>query len=251
LGLLQGKITIVTGSNRGIGNNILARFAAEGAEIWAHARRFNEAHEAHTRALSEKFDVSVTPVYFDFEDREEMKGAVKKIRSSGKPIDVLVNNAGVTHNALFEMTKETDLRRVMEINFFAPYFFTQYAVRLMNKNGGSIVNISSVVGSNGHSGQSAYGASKAAMDALTKTLSQEFGGRNIRVNSIAPGMTETDMIRALSDITRANADREVEELVPLKRFGTPEEIANAALYLASDLSTFVTGQVLRVDGGLI
>jgi 3-oxoacyl-[acyl-carrier protein] reductase len=211
----------------------------------------DEAHEALTRDLSSKYGITVRPIYFDMTDREAMLGAVKTIRSSGASVDCLVNNAGVTHNALFEMSKEDDLRRVMEINFFSVYFFTQYIVRLMRKSGGSIVNISSVVGSDGHRGQSAYGASKAAVDTLTKTLSQELSGRGIRANAVAPGMTETDMVTTLSDATRDNAIHEVAELVPMGRFGRPEEIADVALFLASDCSSFITGQIIRADGGLI
>ncbi|MDR1027813.1 MAG: glucose 1-dehydrogenase [Clostridiales Family XIII bacterium] len=250
--LLQGKTAVVTGTRRGIGGRILERFAENGADVWAHARTESAEHEEFARNLSARHGVAVNPIYFDMTDRDAMFDAVKTIRSSGSGVDCLVNNAGVTHNALFEMSKEEELRNVMETNFFSVYFFTQYMVRLMLKKGcGSIVNISSVVGLDGHKGQSAYGASKAAVNTLTRTLALELGGKGIRVNAVAPGMTETDMVTTLPDVTRDNALREVEYLVPMGRFGVPDEIAEVVLFLSSDLSSFVTGQIIRADGGLI
>jgi 3-oxoacyl-[acyl-carrier protein] reductase len=167
--------------------------------------------------------------------------------SMKKPVDILVNNAGISYNALFQMSTIDKMIEVFNINFFSQMIFTQYIIKLMlrNKNG-SIINIASSTGIDGNAGRSIYGASKAAIICATKAMSTELGENGIRVNAIAPGITQTEMI---SDMTEAVIKETIQQ-THLKRAGNPYEIARAALFLASDISSYVTGQVLRVDGGL-
>ncbi len=245
--ILNGKTTVITGTARGMGRQMVEVFSSLGGNVFALARKHTQEHEECCRELSEKNGVSVIPVYFELTDFEAMKEAVKEIRSYKFCIDGLVNNAGITHNALVQMTKEEDLRRVMEVNFMAPYMLTQYISKLMMRGqGGSIVNIASTAGLDGNAGKSAYGASKAALITLTKCIAEELGGSGIRANAICPGVTQTEMISQMHDYIY-----EIEkEAAALKKTGKPEDIANAAAFLISDLSSYITGQVIRVDGGV-
>lgn len=245
--LLSGKNAIVTGCARGIGKKIVEVFAENGANIWACARKKTEEFDNYTLSLSDKYNTEVIPVYFDFESKEEIKAAVKQIMSTKKNVDILVNNAGITYNALYQMSTLDNIQNVMNVNFVSQMLFTQYIIKLMVKNkSGSIVNISSSAALDGNSGRSVYGASKAAVLCSTKSLAEELGSQGIRANSIAPGITQTDMLSSMSEEviadTVANTD--------IKRVGKPLDIANAALFLSSDLSSYITGQVLRVDGGM-
>ena len=245
--LLNGKNAIVTGCARGIGKKIVEVFAENGANIWACARKKTEEFDNYTLSLSDKYNTEVIPVYFDFESKEEIKAAVKQIMSTKKNVDILVNNAGITYNALYQMSTLDNIQNVMNVNFVSQMLFTQYIIKLMVKNkSGSIVNISSSAALDGNSGRSVYGASKAAVLCSTKALAEELGSQGIRANSIAPGITQTDMLSSMSEEviadTVANTD--------IKRVGKPLDIANAALFLSSDLSSYITGQVLRVDGGM-
>jgi 3-oxoacyl-[acyl-carrier protein] reductase len=177
-----------------------------------------------------------------------MKDKIKELLTSKKPIDVLVNNAGVIYNALFQMSTQAQLRQQFEVNFFAMFMLTQYVSRLMIKQKkGSIVNFSSAVALDGFVGKSVYGASKAAVISMTKSIASELGEFGIRVNCLAPGIIETEMLNTMSEevlsATRASTD--------LHRSGNPSEVADAAVFLASDLASYITGQVLRVDGGLV
>ena len=179
---------------------------------------------------------------------DEIKSAANEIIFSKLPIDVLINNSGIVHTSMFQMTSIKKLKEIFEINFFTQIIFTQYILKTMirNKNG-SIINISSTSGIDGDFGRGAYSASKAALILQSKSLSRELGGYNIRVNSIAPGLTNTDM---LNNNTSKKVIEEVLKKVSLNRIANPEEIANVALFLSSDLSTYITGQTIRVDGGM-
>lgn len=245
--ILEGKNVIITGTARGMGRAMLDVFAANGASLWAHARTAAPVFLDTCRALSGQYGVEIRPLCFDLTDYAAMKAAVKEIMRSKIPVDGLVNNAGITNNTLFLMTSEAVVREQMEVNFFAPYLFTQYIAKLMLRNHrGSIVNTSSSAGQDGNAGKSAYGASKAALIAMTKSIAEEMGKDGIRANCIAPGITETSMLSTMPDYV-------VEELrntVDLRRAGQPEDIANVAAFLVSDLSSYVTGQVFRVDGGM-
>jgi 3-oxoacyl-[acyl-carrier protein] reductase len=167
--------------------------------------------------------------------------------SERRSINVLVNNAGITHNALFHMTAEAALREQFEVNFFSVFLFTQYISKFMTKQkSGSIINVASTAGEDGNPGKSAYGASKAAIIAMTKSIAAELGEFGVRANCIAPGVTETDMLATLPSTVLEEAKNSAD----LRRVGLPSEIADTAVFLASDLSSYVTGQTIRVDGGL-
>lgn len=245
--LLKGKNAIVTGCQRGIGKSIVEIFAQNGANIWACARKKSEEFEKTLQLLSEKYEVEIKHVYFDLADKDQMKNAVRTIMSDKKDIDILVNNAGITYNALFQMSTIDKINEVFDVNFISPFLFTQYIVKLMlRKKSGSIINIASSAAIDGNPGRSVYGASKAALLCATKSLAAELGDQGIRANVIAPGITKTEMLSSMTEEvinqTVLNTD--------MKRPGEPNDIANAVLFLASDLSSYVTGQVIRVDGGM-
>jgi len=245
--LLCNKNAVITGSNRGIGKAIMTKFAENSSNIWACARKPSDEFEAYIKELSARCDTEIWPIYFELKDTEQIKAAVKNIMSAKKPVDILVNNAGITYNALFQMSTIDKMKEVFNINFFSQMILTQFIIKLMlrNKNG-SIINIASSAGIDGNAGRSIYGASKAALICATTAMSKELGENGIRVNAIAPGITQTEMISSMTD----EVIRDTVQQTQLKRVGNPNEIAKAALYLASDMSSYVTGQVLRVDGGL-
>lgn len=246
--LLEGKNAIVTGCNRGIGRAVLDCFAEHGANVFACVRNVTEEFKAHMEELSEKHSVEMMPMTFDLCDEEAMKKAVGEMRKSKRPIDILVNNAGkITPDVMFQMTPIDNMRDIFEVNFFAQMRFTQYISRLMQRNGkGSIVNLASIAGLDGAPGQLEYVSTKAAIVGATRTLAREFGLDNIRVNAVAPGIIDTDMGNEMdSDYARGIIQRS-----SLGRKGKPEEIAQTILFLASDLSSYVTGQVIRADGGV-
>ena len=246
--LLNNKTVIITGCNRGIGKSILETFIKNGANIIACVRKENINFTNYLLELEKTYKISIKVVYFDFEDFSEIKKAINEISSFKVQINVLVNNTGIASGSSFQMTSINELEKVMKINFTSQMLFTQGLSRRMSKNGeGSIINISSVAGIIGDIGNISYGSSKAALNFATKTIASELGRYNIRVNAIAPSITETDMFFQMSESAR-------EKLIQsssLKRVGKPEEIANTALFLASDLSSLITGQILRVDGGII
>ncbi len=245
--LLNGKNAIVTGTARGIGHKIVEVFASNGANVWACARKQTEEMDAYCKELSEQYGVEVKPVYFELTDRTAMKEAFKSIMAEKKPIDILVNNAGITYNALFQMSNEEKIKESFDINFTSPYLFSQYVIKLMLRAGqGSVVNISSTAAIDGNSGRSIYGATKASVWCASKSMAEELGPKGIRVNCIAPGITQTDMLSSMTE----EVINETVMATDSQRAGTPEDIANAALFLASDLSSYITGQILRVDGGM-
>jgi len=245
--LLQNKTAVITGSNRGIGKAVLETFAENGADIFACARKESDEFSNVTERLSEKTGVSITPVYFDLAESERVKSGIKSILSSKKQIDILVNNAGVASGSFFQMTSLKDLKQVFEINFFSQILFTQGISRYMTRfKTGSIINIASTAGLIGDAGMTSYGSSKAALMFATKTMATELGEMNIRVNAIAPSITKTDMFDQMEEKARSK----LINASALKRPAEAVEVANVALFLASDLSSYVTGQVLRVDGGL-
>lgn len=246
--LLQNKAAIITGCNKGIGKKILENFSENGATIFACVRDINEEFKANISETQKKTNNKIIPIKLDLSNDEEIKKAVDEIFSINKSIDILVNNAGIIHTAIFQMTSSKKLKELFEINFFAQSKFTQYISKSMIKNKkGNIIYISSTSGIDANEGRSAYSSSKAAVIAESKALSRELGLYNIRVNSIAPGLTDTDMMR---NNTSEKIINEVSANISLKRVAKPEEIANTALFLASDLASYITGQTIRVDGGM-
>lgn len=245
--LLEEKTIIVTGSSRGMGRQMITLFAENGANIFAHARGRSKEHEECCMGLSCKYSVKVIPIYFDLRYESEIKNGIKEIRGYKMPIDGLVNNAGISYTALAQMTSMEELRKIMEVNFFAPYLITQYISKMMCRNKkGSIVNISSSSALDGNPGLSAYGSSKAALVCMTKSMAAEFGDHNVRVNAICPGVTDTNMISGMAEKIR-NIQKEASFL---KKIADPLDIAQAAMFLLSDLSQYITGQLLSVDGGV-
>jgi len=245
--LLKGFASVVTGSNRGIGKAILECFARNGSDVYACARQPSEAFENSLREVADANGVSITPIYFDLCDQEQVKSAIREITSSKKQIHVLVNNAGTASGGFFQLASSQELRRTFDINFFSQIQFTQGLSRYMGRfKSGSIINIASVAGLIGSPGTLSYGSSKAALMFATKTMATELGPSNIRVNAIAPSLTLTDMYEQMDEKSR----NRMLESSALKRPAEAIEIANVALFLASNLSTYMTSQVLRVDGGL-
>ena len=246
--LLKNKNTVITGCNRGIGKEIIKVFAENGANIWACVRRESGTFSKYINNLEQKHSVSINPVYFDLSDEEQIKTGVKTIKETKEPVDILVNNAGVIFTALFQMTSMQKLKEMFEINYFSQMLLTQYISRIMmRQKSGSIINISSSAALEGNEGRAAYASAKAAMITSTKVLAKELAPYNIRVNAVAPGLTQTEMMESS---TPEDALKETLNRICMKRVGQPEEIANSVLFLASDLSSYMTSQVLRVDGGM-
>jgi 3-oxoacyl-[acyl-carrier protein] reductase len=245
--ILNGKNILVTGSNRGIGKSIIEMAASYGANLWANARKREQDFEDFCKKTSLANNVVIEPIYFDLQSKDQILAGVKEIKKSDREINGLISNAGITYNALFQMSSEDNIRENLDINFIGPFLLTQYVVKLMTRaNGGSIISIASSAALDGNQGRSAYGASKAALLTATKSLSREVGEFNIRANIIAPGITETEMLTSMSQET---IDLTLNE-TSLKRSAHPSEIANVACFLVSDLSSYITGQTIRVDGGM-
>ncbi len=245
--LLKGKNAVITGCNKGIGKCILETFAENGANIIACVRKETDEFCDFIEKVKIKNNISITPIYFDLENSDQIKIAISKIISLKIKIDILVNNAGFASGAYFQMTPIADLERMMKINFISQIQFTQGISRYMARyKSGSIVNIGSTAGIFGDIGMLSYGSSKAALIFATKTMTSELGQYNIRVNVIAPSVTKTEMYDQMEEKARTK----LIELSAFKRAAEPIEIANVALFLSSDLSTFVNGQVLRIDGGI-
>ncbi len=245
--LLRGKTAIVTGCNRGIGKAIMEIFAKNGADIFACIRKESDEFMSLMNDIMKSTGVSITPVYFDFSDNEQIRQGLKKIISQKSQIDILVNNAGIAKGSIFQMTSLNEFKELFEINFFSQMVFTQGISRYMSRfKSGSIINIASTAGLIGDAGTITYGSSKAAFMFATKTIATELGGNNIRVNSIAPSITITDMYDQMDEKARSK----LINASALKRPAEAYEIANVALFLASNLSTYITGQVIRVDGGI-
>ena len=229
-------------------SKILEVFSENGATVFACVRNIDEKFKSFSHELTKKFNNKIIPIQFDFSDENKIKEAANNILALNKSIDILVNNAAIIHTAIFQMTSVKKLKEIFEINFFSQTIFTQYILKSMIKNKkGSIVYISSSSAIDGNEGRSAYSSSKAAIIAQAKVLSRELGIHNIRVNTISPGLTNTDMMK---DNHQKEIVNEVLSRTSLKRIANPIEIANVVLLLSSDLASYITGQNIRVDGGM-
>lgn len=245
--LLEGKNAIITGASRGIGKGIAEVFAEHGANVAFTYSSSVEAAESLEQELTKK-GIKAKAYKSNAASFEEAQKLISDVSKDFSSIDVLVNNAGITKDNLLMRMSEEDFDKVMEVNLKSIFNMTKAVQRTMLKQRkGSIINMSSVVGVKGNAGQSNYAASKAGMIGFSKSIALELGSRNIRTNVIAPGFIETEMTAKLDEKT-LEAWRNT---IPLKRGGNPEDIANACVFLGSDLSNYITGQVLNVDGGML
>ena len=244
--LLEGKVALITGAGRGIGKAVALAYAEQGADIAFTDLELNETVLA-TRAELEQMGVRVKAYASNAADFEQSHAVVEQVLADFGRIDVLVNNAGITKDGLMMRMSEAQWDAVINVNLKSAFNFTHAVVPVMaRQRGGSIINMSSVVGVSGNAGQCNYSASKAGMIGLAKSIAKEMGARGIRANCIAPGFIITEMTAQLPEQVREQWNNSI----PLRRGGTPEEVAKVALFLASDLSSYVTGQVLHCCGGM-
>ena len=244
--LLQNKTALITGASRGIGKGIALKFAKHGANI---AFTFNASVEA-ARDLEkqlESYGISAKGYQSNAANFDAAQQLVKDVLEDFEAVDILINNAGITKDNLLMRISEEDFDKVIEVNLKSVFNLTKAVIRpMMRQRDGSIINMSSVVGVKGNAGQTNYAASKAGILGFTKSVALELGSRNIRCNAIAPGFIETEM----TDKLNQNTVDEWRNSIPLKRGGTPEDVANACIFLASNLSSYITGQTLHVNGGM-
>lgn len=246
--LLENKICIVTGAGKGIGKSIAEEFAKQGAIVYVNSRAINTQLENWCNQIAESNNTRVIPIYFDVTDYQSVKNEIMSIYSAEKRIDVLVNNAGSVSYEMIPMVEMNSFRNMLETNVLGTFYLLQLVSRFMTRQkAGSIINIASIVGDKGAKGQVSYAASKGAVIAMTKASSKELASFQIRVNAITPGMVATE--RFLSVLNEKFPQKT--ENIGMGRLAEPKEIAESCVYLASDLSTYVTGQVLGVDGGTI
>ncbi len=243
---LEGKNALVTGGAQGIGKTICERFASQGANI-AVCDINKELADTVSEQLSAK-SVNAKSFHMNVADYESVAAGVEKVLEDFGKIDILVNNAGITRDNLMMRMKKEEWDAVIAVNLTGTYNVSKAVVKhMMKARSGSIINIASVVGVTGNAGQVNYSASKAGVIGITKTMAREFASRNITVNALAPGYIETEMTHVLSE----EAKNAFMEKIPLKRAGTPDDVALAAVFLASDDAEYITGQVLCVDGGMV
>lgn len=243
MGRLTGKTALITGCNRGIGKAILHSYIREGASVIACTRNVTD----DLKSVYETIGGTIIPVKLDLIDEESIKAGMKSVLDLKVPIDILINNAGIARFKPFMMTKMEDFKQMMQVNLYGPALITQYVLKNMVKQkNGSIINLSSISGLDANAGNAAYGASKAAVASLTRTLSKELAKANIRVNAIAPGYVATDMNSQISE----DYLKKMTEHISFGRLANVDEIAKLAVFLGSDDSSYITGQVIRIDGGM-
>ena len=241
------KCALITGATRGIGKQIAITLAKQGYNIALNYRKENEELE-NTKKEIEEIGVQVLAVKGDVANFEDCEKFVKQTIERFEQIDVLVNNAGITKDMLLMRMKKEDFEQVIDTNLVGTFNVTKNVVPYMMKaRSGRIINISSVVGISGNAGQTNYSASKAGIIGFTKSLAKEIASRNILVNAVAPGFIETNM----TDILKDDVKQEIAKNIPLKRMGTAQDVANVVKFLASDDSSYITGQVINVDGGML
>ncbi|MGL4345261.1 MAG: 3-oxoacyl-[acyl-carrier-protein] reductase [Cellulosilyticaceae bacterium] len=245
--MLKDKVAIVTGSSSGIGKQIALTYGMNGAKVVVNYPFEGLAEEAQSVVeLIQSEGGEAMAIQADISNFEEAKSLIENTVKAYGTIDVLVNNAGITRDMLLLRMTEAEFDQVIEVNLKGVFNCTKHASRAMMRKGGSIINMASVVGLSGNVGQCNYAASKAGVIGFTKAAAREFAGKNLRINAIAPGFIVSAMTDKLSETVREG----VLKNVPMGRFGSVEEVANIALFLGSDLSSYVTGEVIRVDGGM-
>lgn len=246
--LLKDKVAVVSGASGDIGKKILEKFSNEGSNIYALVRNIEDKEFIEfTENLKKENNNKISIIHLDLEKEETIKSSFDLIKKDNTSIDILVNNAGIVTNSLFQMTPLKSLRNIFEINFFSQFLLTQIYLKLLNKSKkGSIVFVSSNSANENPVGRSAYSASKAALNSLTKTISKEMGVKNLRVNAVLPGLTDTKMAK---NFTKDDAIDEYLNKVALKRIAKTSEIANVIAFLASDKSSYINGQLITIDGG--
>lgn len=241
------KVALITGGTRGIGKQIAITLSKEGYNIALNFRTENNELEELKKQI-EKNNVNILTVKGDVSNFQDCEQIVKKVIEKFGRIDVLVNNAGITKDMLLARMKEEDFKNVVDVNLCGTFNITKNVINYMMKaRFGKIINISSVVGISGNAGQCNYSASKAGIIGFTKSLAKEVASRNILVNAVAPGFIQTDMTNCLKDEVKENISKNI----PLKRMGTPEDVANVVKFLVSDDSSYITGQVINIDGGML
>jgi len=246
MGLLDGKVALVTGGSRGIGAAIVRRFAEQGANVAFTYRSSAEQANALAAEL-EQLGVTAKAYQSDASDYEAAENLAKEVLGAFGQVDILVNNAGITKDTLMLRMTEAHWDDVIQTNLKSIFNLTKHLIRPMMKNrGGSIINMSSIVGMTGNAGQANYAASKAGIIGFTKSIAKEMGSRNIRCNAIAPGFIETDMTESLDDKVKEGYLQNI----PMNRLGKAEEVADVCVFLGSDLSTYLSGQVISVCGAL-
>lgn len=244
--LLEGKTAVITGASRGIGKAIALKFAAEGAQVAFSDLKYDELAEALEKELL-AMGVKAKGYASDASSFEGSEALINQVVADFGGVDILVNNAGITRDNLLLRMTEADWDLIMQVNLKSAFNLTKAVQRtFLKQRSGSIINMSSVVGVNGNAGQSNYSASKAGLIGFTKSIAQELGSRNVRCNAIAPGFIITEMTAKLPEDVRESWA----EKIPLKRGGTPEDVANVCVFLGSDLSSYVSGQVISVCGGM-
>ncbi len=241
------KTVLITGANGGLGRSLVEKYAQNDYSIIAHMRSEKKDFIEFSNIIEKKYRVKINCLYFDLRDEQAIDKGLKEIISKKIKIDILINNAGVAHGGLLQMVPMRDIRTVFDVNFFAAIQITQFISRWMKKNGGGvIINMASVAGIDLEAGNCAYGTSKAAVIALTKTLAQELAPYNIRINAVAPGLTNTEMATYMEK----KAKEQMISQSAMNRLAEPEEIANLVYYLSSDKASFINGQTIRIDGGM-
>lgn len=244
--LLEGKVALITGAARGIGKEIALKFASEGADV-AFTDLVIDENGKKTEEEIAAFGVKAKGYASNAASFTETEAVVNQVKEDFGHVDILVNNAGITKDAIMLKMTEAQWDAVIAVNLKSAFNFIHALIPvMMRQRSGSIINMASVVGVHGNAGQANYAASKAGLIALAKSVGQEMGRRGIRANAIAPGFIDTAMTKALPD----NIRKEWIDRIPLRRGGTVEDIANVATFLASDMSSYVTGQVIQVDGGM-
>ena len=247
MGRLTGKTALITGCNRGIGKAMAEKFASEGANLICAIRKENPAFKEETDIWVSQYGVSIDFVYFDLADEDCIKAAFKVLQKEKQTIDILVNNAGIPAGGFLLMTSLAKVKEVMQVNFFSQVLITQLVAKMMMKQKrGAIVNMSSVTALDNQGGWTAYGSSKGAMISFTRTAARELASFGIRVNAVAPGLIDTQMGGEMDE----KYQTDMKNRADLGRKGTPEEVANLVCFLVSDEASYITGQIIRIDGGM-